>query len=156
MLTLLNAQTSQPPSAANVISKFDTDGDGQISKTEFETAIGPNADTSKVDQLFSNLDTNGDGEINQDELTAAQQKTHGHHHHHHHAKPADNSQPSTDPLLAMFGTGATANASTGQDTTTASALPAAGITTLPQLAQYLEQLLTQQSQLLSSTTNLTI
>src|SRR6266704_3683722 len=37
--------------ATTLIAKFDADGDGNVSQSEFETAIGPGADQSGVDAL---------------------------------------------------------------------------------------------------------
>lgn len=85
-LIALQGQQSSPgtdPSLASVFAKFDTDGNGQISQSEFESAIGANADTGKVDALFKKIDGNGDGAISQSEFAAAAQKAHGHHHHMH-------------------------------------------------------------------------
>ena len=87
MKALLSVQGNQAGAGASkleeLLGKFDADGDGKISQSEFETAIGPDADKSKVDELFAKIDGNGDGEISQDELKAALQKAHGGGHHHH-------------------------------------------------------------------------
>ena len=72
--------STQGQGPSGLFAKLDTDGDGQISKSEFENALGSNGvDTSSADALFNKLDTNGDGSVSQDELAAAR---HGHHHHH--------------------------------------------------------------------------
>jgi EF hand len=68
--------------AQSLFKEIDTNGDGTISKSEFESVFGPNADMTKVDGLFNALDTNGDGTISQDELTSAVQQADAHHHHH--------------------------------------------------------------------------
>src|SRR3954467_551707 len=85
MKALLSVQGNQGKSSdklESLLGKFDTDGDGKISQSEFETAIGPDADVAKVDELFKKLDGNGDDAVGQDELKAAVQKAHGHHHRH--------------------------------------------------------------------------
>ena len=64
-------------SLQSLFGKFDTDGDGQISQSEFEKAIGPDADKAKVDALFTKIDGNGDGAVSQDEMQSAMQKAHG-------------------------------------------------------------------------------
>ena len=78
MKALLSVQGNQAGAGASklesLLGKFDTNGDGQISQSEFETAIGPDADKAKVDELFKKLDGNGDGAVSQDELKAAVQK----------------------------------------------------------------------------------
>src|SRR5882757_935310 len=60
MSALMSVQGGQSnPAAADaqsLIAKFDTDGDGKVSQSEFEKAIGSNADKSKVDALFSKRD----------------------------------------------------------------------------------------------------
>ena len=97
LASLLSAQEA-PPSAADVaakvISTADTNGDGSLSLTEVETALGGDTTSgaSAVGQAFSAIDTNGDGQISAGELTnaldaqnsaqGAQGAHHGHHHHH--------------------------------------------------------------------------
>lgn len=91
MTTLMSVQeqhsSTNPLVAARaqaLFSQLDTNGDGQVSKSEFENVFGSNADMSKVDGLFNALDSNGDGSVSQDELTSAAQEGHAHHHGHHH------------------------------------------------------------------------
>lgn len=61
-------------------SKLDTDGDGKISKTEFEDAASKaGVSTSVADAVFDKIDGNSDGSISQSELAKAD---HGGHHHH--------------------------------------------------------------------------
>ncbi|AMN41666.1 EF-hand domain-containing protein [Rhodoplanes sp. Z2-YC6860] len=122
MSALLSMQSGQGGPAGDiakdVIAKFDTNGDGQISQSEFEQAIGSGADQSGVDALFNKLDSNGDGSVSQDELQTAMQKAHGggHGHHHHHAEASGDSsqqQGGGDPLQALL-SGATADGTTSQ------------------------------------------
>jgi Ca2+-binding EF-hand superfamily protein len=109
--SLLTAQEG-PPTAASIASQIisvaDTNGDGSLSLSEVENAIGADtasgtdttsgsdtaSGTNALTQAFNKLDTNGDGEISASELTdalsaqnAAQNGTQGpqgaHHHHHH-------------------------------------------------------------------------
>src|SRR5215467_4456755 len=69
-------------SPSDLFSQLDTDGDGQISKSEFEQALGAvGVDTQSADALFGRLDANDDGGVSPSELG----KAHGHGHHHHHA-----------------------------------------------------------------------
>jgi hypothetical protein len=91
MSTLMSVQEQQSAPTGSVSTKaqslfaqFDTNGDGSISKSEFENDFGANADTSKVDGLFNALDANGDGSISQSELTSAAQASKSAHAHHHH------------------------------------------------------------------------
>ena len=89
-LISLQSQQSQSTSGAapqgpsQLFAKLDTDGDGQISKSEFETALGSDGvDATSADALFGKLDANGDGSISQSELTQARHGGGGHHHHMH-------------------------------------------------------------------------
>src|SRR6185437_2916841 len=70
--------------AQGLFSQLDTDGDGSVSKTEFESALGQSGvDTSSADALFSKLDQNGDGSVSQSELSSSAHRGHGHGHGHH-------------------------------------------------------------------------
>jgi hypothetical protein len=74
----------------SLFSQLDTDGDGSISKTEFENALSQSGvDTSSADALFSKLDQNGDGSVSQSELSSAAHRGHGHGHHHMEAGASD-------------------------------------------------------------------
>ncbi len=75
---------------SDLFSQLDTDGDGQISKTEFEQALGAvGVDTQSADALFGKLDANNDGNVSPSEIG----KAHGHgHHHHHQADSTDSAQ----------------------------------------------------------------
>ena len=164
-------------SPSQMFSQLDTDGDGQISKSEFETALsGAGASTSTADALFAKLDTNGDGTVSQDELAKA-----AHGHHHHHMLGADKSQASgssgqsaIDSLLSGAGAnGATAQTITNPDGSTTTTISYADgskvdMTTLSAStgggtssngksnqsnANLLEQLIKWQSQMLTPATS---
>lgn len=69
------------PDNAKLFAKLDTDGDGKVSKSEFETAASQHGiSTSLSDAVFAKLDGDGDGSVGQSELAAAG-KAHGHHGH---------------------------------------------------------------------------
>ena len=114
------ASGSTTPSS--LFAKLDTNGDGPISKTEFESALGSaGVSTGSADALFNKLDTNGDGSISQSELAKAQ---HGHGHHHHHmdsdqaqgSGQSSQSQNPLDSLLSSVGAnGATSKTVTNPD-----------------------------------------
>src|ERR1700674_2714929 len=64
MISLQSGQSSNNELAnrvQSVFTEFDANGDGLISKSEFENAFGSNADMSKIDALFNTLDANSDG-----------------------------------------------------------------------------------------------
>ena len=55
---------SANPSSAlqDLFSQLDANGDGQISKSEFENALGAGGtNLAQADDVFNKLDTNGDG-----------------------------------------------------------------------------------------------
>ena len=84
-------QASTGPSSAlqDLFSQIDANGDGAISKTEFENALGAGGtNLAQADDVFNKLDTNGDGSVSLGELKSALQGAggeggHGHHHHAH-------------------------------------------------------------------------
>ena len=128
MISLQSQQSGTDPLAdrvQSIFTQFDTDGNGSISKSEFENAFGPNADMSKVDTLFSALDTNGDGSIDLSELTSDARQSKAMHHHRHHSHGAGNAGPAggADPLAELISATQGASSSTvnnpdGSTTTT--------------------------------------
>jgi len=182
LLSIQGNQGKSPGKLESLLGKFDTNGDGQISQSEFETAIGPGADKTKVDELFQKLDANGDGAVSQDELKAALQKAHGGHHHHHSAEGAgeQGGASGSDPLQALL-SGAAADGTTSQsatnadgsstttityadgtkvEMTTPAAASNAGATSsdpeAPNFANLLKQLINLQARLAAPTTSLSI
>ena len=114
--TTASAPTSPAAALQDLFSQIDANGDGQITKSEFENALGAGGtNIAQADDVFSKLDTNGDGTVSLDELKSALKGAGGkggHHHHHvasangssdssgvqQHRVPAD-SAASSDPLL---------------------------------------------------------
>ena len=118
MSALMSVQEQHPGNpfvaarAQNLFAQFDADGDGGVSKSEFETVFGSNADMSKVDGLFNALDTNADGAMSLDELTSAAQASHARHHGHHHHR-VDSGQGRDGGMLQALLTSGTQGASAG-------------------------------------------
>jgi Ca2+-binding EF-hand superfamily protein len=120
LASLLSTQEA-PPSSANVAAKIigvaDTNGDGSLSLSEIEAALG--ADTTSgaaasgshatsgadaLGQAFSSIDANGDGQISAGELTNAldaQKAAHGAHHGHHHGRNASELAASSSELASQ-------------------------------------------------------
>jgi hypothetical protein len=123
-------KASDPANAADpssfgqkLFNSVDTDGDGQISKSELESAVTTGGGTaSQADAFFSKLDRNSDGSVSKGELTAGLQAHHGQH---HHGAPAGGSG-SGDPLAALM---QAMDGSTAADGTAQSATGADGSTT---------------------------
>jgi Ca2+-binding EF-hand superfamily protein len=98
--TTPTSTTPTSPSGAlqDLFSQIDGNGDGQISKSEFENALGAGGtNVAKADDVFSKLDKNGDGSVSMDEMKSALQGAGGHHGGHHHAHAASTDSSSTDP-----------------------------------------------------------
>jgi hypothetical protein len=120
--TTTSASTSPDAALKDLFSQLDSNGDGQISKSEFENALGAGGtNTANADSVFSKLDKNGNGSVSLDELTAALKGGKGHHH--HHAASSDQSSASSgsssDPLLqALDGASSTSVSNSDGSTTT--------------------------------------
>ncbi|MGZ3274647.1 MAG: hypothetical protein ACXU82_19090 [Caulobacteraceae bacterium] len=127
--------------AGKIVSQLDSDGDGSLSLSEIEKALGvPTSATSASDAAdasgapsstkaqdrlsaaFAQVDANGDGQLSTDELTTALNQTPVHHgwghHHQHGAPPADAlASDASPPAVASSGstTASTGDATTGTD-----------------------------------------
>ena len=153
--------------ASQLFSLLDTNGDGSISKSEFETTLGQNGNASAADSLFAKLDPNGDGAVDPDELASALQPNgaKGHHRHHHmgggeaSGTGGASSAGGADDLLGAGNTGQTVTNSDGSTTTTLSyadgsqitmTKPAAGSAGSSAAANnFLERIIQHQAQLLA-------
>jgi len=185
LLSMQGNQGKSPGKLESLLGKFDTDGNGQISQSEFETAIGPDADKAKVDELFNKLDANGDAAIGLDDMKAALQRAHGGHHHHHSGDDAGEQGGAggangSDPLQVLL-SGAAADGTTSQSTTNADGSSTTTITyadgtkvemttpaaasnagtpsadpEAPNFVNLLKQLISLQAQLAAPTTSLSI
>src|SRR5216683_1778712 len=116
-----------------LFDSVDTNGDGQISQPELESAFTASGVTAaQADASFSKLDKNGDGSLSNGELSAGIHAHHGH----HHGAPAGGSE-SSDSLAALLqavgGAAAadgTAQSTTGTDGSTTTTLAYADGTTV--------------------------
>jgi len=132
--TTTSAPTDASSALKDLFSQLDTNGDGQISKSEFENALGAGGtNLAQADDVFNKLDTNGDGSVSLDELKSALQGAGGKGgHHHHHVASSDGSGDtsgtggtsgaggsSADPLLqALSGASSTSVTNSDGSTTT--------------------------------------
>jgi hypothetical protein len=81
MRVLITVQGEETGNGAEskFFAKLDSDGDGQISQSEFSTAASNvGADSAVADAVFAKIDADGDGSVSQGELAKADQG--GHHH----------------------------------------------------------------------------
>jgi Ca2+-binding EF-hand superfamily protein len=159
--------TSTPtsPSAAlqDLFSQLDTNGDGKVSKTEFESALGAGgSNVTQADDVFSKLDKNSDGSVSLDELSSAL-KGKGHHRHSHAAGSSNSATSSADPLLqALSGASSTSvNNSDGSTTTSITYADGSKVTMTSPAAKtssanatspynFIEQMIVREAQAISS------
>ena len=79
------ASTTRSDALKDLFSQLDTNGDGQISKSEFENGLGAGGtNIAQADDVFNKLDANGDGSVSLDEMQKALQGAQGKGGHHHH------------------------------------------------------------------------
>ena len=170
--------SSDPSSALqDLFSQIDADGDGKITKSEFENALGAGGtNLAQADDVFSKLDTDSNGKVSLDEMSKAL-KGAGHGGHHHHAGGSrdaggiDASGSNTDALSQAL-SDASSNAVTNSDGSTTTSItyadgskvtlttPAASTASSAATSSYnlIEQLIQREAQALSqsATTSLSI
>lgn len=123
MRALIEAQGRLPSTAPvdpvnalkHLFSQIDGDGDGQISKSEFENALGAGGtNLAQADAVFGKLGANRDDSVSLNEMANALM---GGRHHHHHASRANgdgSDGSSSDPLLDVLN-GASSTSVTNSD-----------------------------------------
>ncbi len=113
-----SSSTSRSNALSDLFGLLDTNGDGQISKAEFESALGAGGtNVTNADSVFSKLDTNGDGSVSLDELSAALKGKGGHGHHHAHGAGGGKGGGGQDALLQALD-GSSSSSSTNSDGST--------------------------------------
>lgn len=116
-----SAPTSRSAALQDLFSQIDANGDGQISQSEFENALGAGGtNLAQADSVFSKLDTNGDGSVSLDEMLQALKGGKSRHHHHHGASGSANGA-NIDPLLQAL-SGASSSSVTNSDGSTTTSL----------------------------------
>jgi hypothetical protein len=122
LLSLQSPQTQGQNSPEQAFfSKLDTDGDGKISKTEFEDAASKaGADSSVADAVFDKIDGDSDGSVSQSELAKAD---HPGGHHHVHGGGGGGGGGGLDALMSGAGAdGATTKTTTNADGSTTTSI----------------------------------
>jgi Ca2+-binding EF-hand superfamily protein len=89
MSALLDAQSQSGSNVSSLsmrsnalkdwFAKVDSDGDGKISKSEFEALGSGGENAGKADSVFGKLDADGDGSVSLKELASALRPGKGHH-----------------------------------------------------------------------------
>jgi Ca2+-binding EF-hand superfamily protein len=92
-----SASTSPSSALQDLFSQIDANGDGQISKSEFENALGAGGtNIAQADNVFNKLDTNGDGSVSLSEMSSALKGAGGKGHHRHAQVGGSSGSGSTD------------------------------------------------------------
>ncbi|WJR76105.1 EF-hand domain-containing protein [Bradyrhizobium sp. NP1] len=120
------APMSPADALKDLFSQIDANGDGQITKSEFENALGAGGtNVAQADDVFNKLDANGDGSVSLDELTKALKGAGGHNHGHHvgHAGGSGDGagNANADPLLQAI-SGASNNVVANSDGSTTTSI----------------------------------
>ncbi|MFL6793245.1 MAG: EF-hand domain-containing protein [Bradyrhizobium sp.] len=84
--TTTSAPASRSDALKHLFSQIDADGDGKITKSEFEDALGAGGtNLAQADDVFGKLDKDGDGAVSLGEMASALKGANakGHRQHHH-------------------------------------------------------------------------
>jgi Ca2+-binding EF-hand superfamily protein len=113
-----SALASQSASLKDLFSQIHAGADGNISKSEFESALGAGGtNIAQADDVFSKLDKNGDGSVSLDEMSSAL-KGRGHHRHAHVAAGSTGADGSNSVSLLQALQGASSTSVTNSDGST--------------------------------------
>ncbi len=110
---------SRSDALKDLFGQIDGDGDGKITKSEFEDALGAGGtNLAKADDVFSKLDKDGDGNVTLDEMSSALKGGSGHRSQAHHH--GGGSGGNADALMQVLdaGTSTSVTNSDGSVTTT--------------------------------------
>jgi Ca2+-binding EF-hand superfamily protein len=148
MNALFAAQSQSGPDASSSMqsgslkewfAKVDSDGDGKISKSEFEALGSGSSNANQANDLFGKLDKDGDGSVSLGELMSAL-KGKGHHRHHPQVSQSGDSQQS-DPMMQVLDTSLNTSAANA----TASSNAASSYNFMDQLVQRQSGLVSAQA-----------
>ena len=175
MSALLDAQSQSSTGSATTASKcrssalkdlfaqIDGDGDGKITKSEFEKALGAGGtNLENADSVFGKLDKDGDGSVSLKELASALKGGKGHHQHAD-SGSGDNGGSNSDPFSQAL-QGASTTSVTNSDGSVTTSLtnadgskvtmtsPASGSSSSSATSSYnfIEQMIQRQAQAISS------
>ena len=108
------ASKSRSAALKDLFGQIDGDGDGKVSKKEFETALGAGGTNLKqADSVFGKLDKDGDGSVSLKELASALKG--GKHHHDQASSAAGNDDGSNSDPFSQALQGASSTSVTNSD-----------------------------------------
>ena len=158
--TASSSQSASDP-LKDLFSQIDGNGDGKITKDEFESALGAGGtNLAQADDVFSKLDKDGDGSVSLDEMASALKGGKGHHHHH---KAGGSGDSNSDPMMQAL-QGASSTSVTNSDGSTTTSLtyadgskvtmtaPASGSSSSAATSSYnfIEQMIQREAKAISS------
>src|SRR5207244_4870348 len=112
--TTTSTPTSRSDALKDLFSQIDANGDGKITKSEFENALGAGGtNLAQADDVFSKLDKDGDGKVSLDAMASALKGGKGHHHHDRVANAFGGGTDNTTLMQAL--PGATSTSPTNAD-----------------------------------------
>ena len=152
--------TSRADALKDLFGKIDANGDGEITKLEFESALGAGGtNLPRADNVFGKLDKNGDGSVTLEEMSSALKGAHGRGHHHTAGRSGDSSDPWSQALQGASSTTVTnADGSTttsltysdGSRVTTTRPAASGGSGAATSSYNFIEQLIQRQAKAASS------
>jgi hypothetical protein len=110
--TSASAPTNPSDALQDLFSQIDANGNGQISQSEFENALGAGGtNLAQADDVFGKLDSNGDGSVTLSELSSALKAPEGKGGQHHHGHVSGSGGSGDGAASSPSSTGSTAGAS---------------------------------------------
>lgn len=156
----------------DLFSQIDADGDGKLSKSEFEKSLGAGGtNTAQADDVFSKMDKDGDGSVSLNEMMSALQgKVRRHHHQVGESGGARDAGGSGSGPLMQALQGASSTSVTNSDGSTTTSLtyadgsrvtmtsPAASSASGAATSSYnfIEQMIARQAKAISSAASLSV
>ena len=158
------ASKSRSAALKDLFGQIDGDGDGKISKKEFEEALGAGGTNLKqADSVFGKLDKDGDGSVSLKELASALKGGKGHHHDHAASSSGDGDGSNSDPFSqALQGASSTSVTNSDGSVTTSLTYADGSKVTMTSAAgksssasatssyNFIEQMIQRQAQAISS------
>lgn len=113
--------TSSSPTGAlkDLFAQIDTNGDGKITKAEFEDKLGAGGtNIQAADNVFDKMDTDGDGSVSMNEMAAALKGNGGAHHAQHSGGEGGGSGGADALMQALQGASSTTTTNSDGSVTT--------------------------------------
>ena len=156
------ASKSRASALKDLFAQIDGNGDGKITKSEFEGALGAGGtNLANADSVFGKLDKDGDGSVSLKELASALKGGKKSHHDHHAASESEgsNSDPFSQALQGASSTSVTNSDGSvttsltyadGSKVTMTSAAGGSSASAATSSYNFIEQMIQRQAQAISS------